>query len=402
MQTSSKNKKLKICLSSIAYPISYPAYFRGGMARYAEEIFFNLLKRNIDVKLVIPISQKEKPLKHPNIICVRTPMIKSKALGHLFFNFFSWPIKRRLVKKDGYQLIHSLGSQSELGLSRLITGKLVLSELNTFKQQIKMPYFTSWKDKYTRFFFNHAMVIWEKISCLSAKKIVAISYGTKNNLVNDYGIRFSKIKVSYLGVDQGKFKKTTKALPFFSNIDSGYLLFVGGLYPRKGIKYLIKAFRIVSGKFPNLVLVLVGLANSDYENKLRNLTRDLGLTKKVKFVGFVRDEQLPLFYSNASLFVFPSLVEGFGVVLIEAMLAGNAVVAFDIDAVNEVVKNGETGILVPPRDVEKFAQAIIKLLSDNNLRKEMEKAAIKRAQCFTWDKHINSLIQTYQEVLNEN
>lgn len=398
MRIPSERNKPKICLCSIAYP----PYFKGGVARLTEEIFLNLSKRNFDVKLVIPISKKEKPLSHSSIICVRTPMIKSRVFGHLFFNFFSWPIKRKLVEEDGYQLIHSLGSQSELGLSRLITDKLVLSELNTFKQQIKMFYFTSWKDKYKRFLFNRAMVIWEKLGCLSTKKIVAISSGTKNSLVNDYGLNPSKIKVAYLGIDQKSFRKTKQPLPPEYNLDKNYLLYVGRLVPRKGVEYLIKAFKMVVTKFPNLTLVVVGSGDSDYESKLHCLARVLKIAEKLKFAGFVEDKYLPLFYSNALLFVFPSLVEGFGMVLVEAMKAGNAVVAFDIDAVSEVVKNGETGILVPPRDVERFAQAIIKLLSNNNLRKEMEKAAIKRAQCFTWDRHINSLIQTYQEVLNEN
>ena len=169
MKTSLERKRPKICLCSLAYP----PYFEGGVARLTEEIFLNLLKKNIDIKLVIAISKKEKPLKHSNIICVRTPMVKSKIFGHLFFNLFSWSVKRKLVKKEGFQIIHSLHVQAELGLSRLITNKLVLTDLNTFKQQLKTPYFTSWKDKYTRLFFNRAMAVWEKIACLSAKKIIA-------------------------------------------------------------------------------------------------------------------------------------------------------------------------------------------------------------------------------------
>jgi glycosyltransferase involved in cell wall biosynthesis len=146
------------------------------------------------------------------------------------------------------------------------------------------------------------------------------------------------------------------------------LIFVGTIYKRKGIILLIKALKYI--KNMNFTLNIVGTydKNNKYYRKVIKLVKRFKLQNKVNFLGRLSDKDLMERYKYSDIFVFPSLYEGLGIVLAEAMSFGLPIIAFDNSAMPYIVKDGYNGILVPNKNTKKMSEAIQKLLQDNLLR----------------------------------
>lgn len=180
--------------------------------------------------------------------------------------------------------------------------------------------------------------------------------------------------------------------------DIPLVLTVGRLTEQKGHRYLVDAWRTISGKNPNARLVIVG--DGPLREPLTAYAKEMGLPEKIIFTGWRRD--VPDFFEAADLYVQPSLWEGFGLVLLEAMLAERSIVASRVSAIPEIVADGETGILVPPRDSYALADAICRLLEDADLRRDMGKAGKQRAEhAFTVQRMVGETEKVYEEVLAE-
>jgi len=161
------------------------------------------------------------------------------------------------------------------------------------------------------------------------------------------------------------------------------ILFVGGLKIIKGLRYLIEAMSEVIKYYPDTKLVLAGSGP-----ELNNLTLQVekhNLTKNVLFLGGVNHDKIPGVMSAADIFVLPSLSEGFPLVAVEAMASGLPIIATAVGGLPEIVKEGETGFLVPSQDSKQLAQRIIRLIDDNKLRQTMRANAIALAKYYDWD-----------------
>jgi glycosyltransferase involved in cell wall biosynthesis len=123
----------------------------------------------------------------------------------------------------------------------------------------------------------------------------------------------------------------------------------------------------------------------------------LGLTRQVRFLRAVSDQDLVSLYNAASLFVFPSLYEGFGLPPLEAMACGTAVISSTASSLPEVV--GEAGLLIDPADTEALAKAMEQVLSDTEMRKQMQSAGLVQAQNFSWEKTARQTIESYRRAL---
>ena len=142
------------------------------------------------------------------------------------------------------------------------------------------------------------------------------------------------------------------------------IVFAGTLIPAKGVDYLIKALTIVSRQFPEMKLALIGPeTDKNYVAELRALVKKLGLEEKVLFVGQLSQAGLAEWFSRAKIFVLPSLSEGLGRVIFEAMAAGVPVIGSNVGGIPDLIKDGQTGWLVPPADDKALAEKIIWLLT---------------------------------------
>ena len=182
-----------------------------------------------------------------------------------------------------------------------------------------------------------------------------------------------------------------------STLDSNILLFVGNVERRKGIIYGIRAFREITNLFPNLEYHIAGKydENDAYYKELKKYVIENGLKEKVIFEGRVSDERLEWLYANAKIFLFPSMLEGYGWVMIEAMGRGVPVVAFDNSAMPYTVKDGENGLLIKNKDVIEMAQRTCAALSDSSFLHRLQEGALKTYENVPSQEELNRLTEEY-------
>ena len=152
----------------------------------------------------------------------------------------------------------------------------------------------------------------------------------------------------------------------------------------KGVQYAIEAMEGIIARFPEAELIIAG--NGSLRGALESLAREKTLQKKIVFKGALMPEEVPAFLMTGTVFVCPSLAEGFGIVILEAMAAGCAVVAADTGGIPDIVNDGVDGLLVPVADAHALAAAVIRVLNDSTLRATLARAGMVRARGFDWQK----------------
>jgi len=223
---------------------------------------------------------------------------------------------------------------------------------------------------------------------------VAPSRFTAEQFIKLFKISKEKIRVIPEGVDLEKFNRSVNTSDINEKLgNERKILFVGNLHPNKGVHFLIKSFALVKSRINDVKLVIVG--DGHLKHYLINLTKRLNLEKDVIFAGFVNDEDLPKYYASCDIFASASVLEGFGLIFLEAMALGKPIVAFNLASIPEVVENA--GILVNEINHEKFADAIIELLSDEKLYQEKSENALKRAKLFSWEKIAEQFIKINEQ-----
>jgi glycosyltransferase involved in cell wall biosynthesis len=242
-----------------------------------------------------------------------------------------------------------------------------------------------------------------RVSARKASKIIAISENTKKDIIDYFGIDEEKIRVIYLGVDrQFSPQPDMDEVGVLSkyNLPSGYILSVGTLEPRKNLIRLINAYKMVaSSGEPVPKLVIVG-GQGWGDEELGKVVRESGLIDLVILTGYVPDEDLPALYRNTTVFVYPSLYEGFGLPPLEAMACGTPVITSNVSSLPEVV--GDAAILIDPYNTTEIAQAIASVLKDKELRERLRMNGLARSNLFSWDKTARETLKLYQEVIEES
>jgi phosphatidylinositol alpha-mannosyltransferase len=200
------------------------------------------------------------------------------------------------------------------------------------------------------------------------------------------------------GIDTHRFNNHVPTIDNY--IDGKFnILFVGRMEKRKGFDYLWKAYRLVKQEIPDCRLIAVG-PGTRLLNKYQKRINRAGLNDVI-FAGYVPYGELPQYYKTADIVCFPNIGwESFGIVLLEAMSTGKPIVASAIDGFTSVLTDGVEGIAVPPRNVDKLAEAMLKLIKDKNLRQEMGARGKPRASQFDWSIIARRLMDFYTETLN--
>lgn len=178
----------------------------------------------------------------------------------------------------------------------------------------------------------------------------------------------------------------------------GFLLFCGSLEPRKDVPTLLRAFAKVPGAREHYRLIFVG-GDGRASPEVFALVRALGLSEAVVFQGYLGLEQLRALYSAAALFVLPSLYEGFGLPILEAMACGTPVISTNPSSLPEVV--GDAGLLVPPGDPDALAGAMGRVLEDIDLAADLRRRGLERAKRFTWEETAARTLAVYRAVAAE-
>jgi len=217
-----------------------------------------------------------------------------------------------------------------------------------------------------------------------AKKIITISQNTKKDLIKFYGVRDEQIKVVHLGYQKYEVRSKKYEAAGTFRFPKPYLLFVGRLEKRKNLVRLVKAFaRLKNNKKIVHKLVLAGKPGYGYE-QIKCSIKELGVEKDVILPGYVLDKDLPDLMKNADIFVYPSLYEGFGMPILEAMNLGVPVVASNISALPEIA--GEAALLVDPLNTDEIADAIWRVVTNKELKEDLVKKGLEQVKKFSWEK----------------
>lgn len=258
--------------------------------------------------------------------------------------------------------------------------------------------------------------LWVK-SLRKADRIITFSENSKKDIMKLLVIPEEKIEVIYLSADTRfgpvRDRQVIAEIMGRYSVNQKFVLYVGGFSGHKNIERLIRAFYQLSlPSDDEWQLVLAGkLPDEKIENaddrtinepvrKIRSLVTKLGLDAKVIFTGFVPEKDLPALYSAASIFVFPSLYEGFGLPPLEAMACGTPVVASNSSSLPEVI--GDAGVLVNPFSIDEITSAVRSVLKNKSRQREMSCKGVERAKRFSWEETARKTLKVYRQVHEGN
>lgn len=236
-----------------------------------------------------------------------------------------------------------------------------------------------------------------RLAIASARIIVTLSRSSKNDLVSRYGVDPDKIAVTYLGVDARFQPREKGALTHVRQrygLPQRFILYVGINKPHKNLVKLIEAFG-ASSMLDDVSLVIAGKEDKRYP-EARLAARRSPAERRILFLEDVREEDLPYIYNLSDLFVFPSLYEGFGLPVLEAMASGLPIVCSNRSSLPEVV--GEAGILVDPENVAEMSEAMARALEDDTLREQIRAKGLRRAKEFSWRETARQTLELYRRV----
>jgi glycosyltransferase involved in cell wall biosynthesis len=233
-----------------------------------------------------------------------------------------------------------------------------------------------------------------RLSVRRAQRILAVSEHTRREVVGLLGVPAERVVVTP-NAARAHFRlpdpQRLEAFRRAHDLPERFILYVGTLEPRKNLTTLLEAYAEVS-QLHDLPLLIGGGKGWLYQPVFARL-EELDLRDRVRFIGYIEEEELPLWYAAATVFVFPSIYEGFGMPPLEAMACGTPVICSDSSSLPEVV--ADAGVLVPPRDAAAWSAAIDQVLRDADLRADLRERGLRRAAHFTWRNSAEQTLAAY-------
>ncbi len=311
------------------------------------------------------------------------------TLERIYWENVSLP---KLFKKDKPDILHITGFAGPLA-----TGKT--RKITTVHDLIGMIYPGNLAPV-SRLYWQR----WLPARVKNSRLIIAVSEHTKKDVVRLLGVSPDRVRVTYLAANKS-FRYISNRESLYEvlkkyGINSKYILSVGTIEPRKNYVNLIKAFALHLDKVKKeeIKLVIVGRKGWAYNECLKSAI-ELGIQRHIIFCDYVNDVDLPIIYNMAELFVFPSLYEGFGLPVLEAMCCGVPIICSNTSSIPEVT--ADAAVLINPLNIPAMADAIENVMSNVDLRKSLSGKAMRQSSRFSWEKTAQKTISVYKEVLGE-
>lgn len=246
---------------------------------------------------------------------------------------------------------------------------------------------------YQRAFFN---------SIRRADQIIVVSESLKTDLIKHFLVSEKKIKVIHNGIDESfrpiADKVVLSQIQEKYRLPSNFILTLGVLEPKKNTIGLIQAYADLRKSHADLPKLVIG-GSKQYgwkNNEVFKMVKNLELEEEIIFTNTIVHEDLPAVYNLATLFILPSIYEGFGLPVAEAMACGTPVITSNTSSLPEVA--GDAAILVNPCDVQEISKAISKVLANETLQKEMKEKGIENAKRFSWNRAANALLEVFETI----
>jgi len=377
----------RICFLS---PRFYP--FTGGVEVFSYQLTRRLVEKGYEVEVLTSDFESQPgpdEVEGIRVFRYRIPFFafRTPIIPH---------IPLRLFSHDS-DLIHTISTYPTLTDLTLLTGKILNRPLVVTHQLDGGA--EGWLGRAATSLY-HQTIASPLIG--SADRIVATShsYAETSPILSPI---IERVEVIPNGVDEKAFNPEVdgeEIINRYSLEDSRNILFVGRLVPYKGVEYLLSAIKILREGHPDIRLLLVG--DGELRGELTRQAEAERILGSVDFVGRIPNTELPPFYASSEIVVLPSIsrLEAFGIALIEAMACGKPVVASSIPGVREVVRDGVTGYLTPPRNPEALAEAISKLIQDKDLAQKMGREGRRTVEeRYTWEKVADRYDRLYRSLL---
>lgn len=325
-------------------------------------------------ELVFPLSK--------NMIEVLPPSFTGKIFSS-FWRSYGMCGQIKSIKPDIY---HGLSQELPLGIKK--TG---VKTVVTMHDAIFMRYPELYSTSYRSIFIHK-----NKYACRVADRIIAISEQTKRDIVNFFDADENKISVVYQGCNsifrQPVSSEKTKSVQDKYELPKNYLLTVGSIEKRKNTTLIIEAMHRYGIKIP---LLIIG-KSTPYINEIQSLIQKYSMEKQVKFIHHAETVDLPAIYSLAKIFVYPSIFEGFGIPILEALCSGTPVVSSKGSCFEET--GGPNSKYVDPQNADELGEVLANLLSDNTALEQMSKDGLLFAAKFSEEHIAQELMKVYQSL----
>ncbi|MEZ4645281.1 MAG: glycosyltransferase family 1 protein [Chloroflexota bacterium] len=356
-------------------------YRRAGIHQYIYQVLRTLPAAPESPDYMVFTQFADETLRqHQRIHLHRSRWQTESRLARIFWEQTTWPL---LAARQRLDLLHSMAFVTPLLTS--IPAVVTVYDLSFIHYPDRFPtlqrlYLTSQTRR----------------SCRSARRVITISESSRQDVHQFFGVPLANIDVVVPGVDTMYRPLPPSEVAAFrqqQGLPERFVLHVGTLQPRKNIPVLLEAMALLPDETP---LILVGGKGWLYDEIFARITQ-LGLQKRVRFTGYVADADLPLWYNAATLLAFPSVYEGFGLPVVEAMACGTPVVASQVSSIPEAA--GDAGMLFDPHDKHQLAQAITAVLSNPDLAATMREQGRQQASRFSWERAGQETAVVYQRAL---
>ncbi len=233
-----------------------------------------------------------------------------------------------------------------------------------------------------------------------ADMLIAVSESTRRDLIERMGAPADRIVVTHEAADPRLARVTDatrlEAVRQRYGLPEQFVLSLGAMEPRKNLSRLLEAFAALAPAVRKDVSLVVAGAKGWLNDSVHEQVNKLGLGDSVRFAGYIEEEDLAAVYSLATVFAYPSLWEGFGLPVLEAMACGTPVLTSNLSSLPEVA--GDAALLVSPSDVDAIAEGLGRLLEDAALRRELSERGYRRAAHFSWERCARETVAVYQTV----
>ena len=394
---------LKVCLmSQLFFPVS------GGIERYTYDLSRSLAKLGAEVHVItLPCANRPRYEELEGVFVHRVPLGKSDYTA-LMGTIMMARTANRLFKAEGTDIIHgNIPHMSDAFLSKSKIKANFVETIHTIVDSEFMPLKNasfrslSTSEKFLSLAFPLVKRV-ERGILKRADGMISVSKSSKVATMRSYRMDEGRIKVIYIGISTERFRSNpvqSKLIRDRMGVDDGpLLLYVGRLCARKRPELLIRALSSLRAKVRGAKLMIVGGQNEDYQRYLTQLASDLGVRDSVAFSGYVRDAELPNYYSACDVFLLTSSAEGLGLSVLEAMACGKPVVAPNLDAIPEVVESGESGFLF--NNFGELVSSLASIVSDRSLKMKMGSYARKHViENFSCEKMAKETVDYYEAIM---
>jgi len=337
--------------------------WEGGIGRHVYELQ-EQLKQFKDLELLI-FSPCKNNLANHRPLCTISKKIGKNVLFSLYLNNFI----HRLICKHDLDIVHLQSGSGGIFLLRKLKTKIVVT-----------AHTNNYLFQHRRFgkISKRLLAPLEKYTYQITDRILSVSSYVKKNLISDYRIPSSKIRVIPNGVNSNTFYPISHYFHDRKNI-----LCVGRLYKGKGLEFLIDAVELLIPDHPTVRLWVAG--QGVYFKKIKAFIQDRTIRKHIVFLGWKDSETLKQLYNEATVYVMPSIVEGFGMTLLEAMACGCPVIATDSGGAVDIIRHNYNGLLVSYGNTTQLAASIDCLMTNETMKNLLKRNGLATIQNFKWE-----------------